>query len=104
MPRDVLELCDGVDLLIHDAQHTAEEYVIKRTWGHCTVEYAIHRFSQSLPTVRTATPNPTPGSSPTGGSNSFTQGGGTSGTNEASTLYAGSAVSLLGFFVAALVL
>ncbi len=38
----MLELCDGVDLLIHDAQHTTEEYVIKRTWGHCTVEYAIH--------------------------------------------------------------
>ena len=42
VPDDVLELCDGVDLLIHDAQHTAEEYEIKRTWGHCTIEYAIH--------------------------------------------------------------
>jgi ribonuclease BN (tRNA processing enzyme) len=42
VPRDVLELCDGVDLLIHDAQHTAEEYEIKRTWGHCTIDYAIH--------------------------------------------------------------
>jgi len=42
VPRDVLELCDGVDLLIHDAQHTADEYEIKRTWGHCTIEYAIH--------------------------------------------------------------
>jgi len=42
VPDDVLELCDGVDLLIHDAQHTAEEYVVKRTWGHCTIEYAIH--------------------------------------------------------------
>ena len=39
---DVLELCDGVDLLIHDAQHTTDEYEIKRTWGHCTIEYAIH--------------------------------------------------------------
>ena len=38
----MLELCDGVDLLIHDAQHTADEYEIKRTWGHCTIEYAIH--------------------------------------------------------------
>ena len=42
VPDDVLELCDGVDLLIHDAQHTADEYEIKRTWGHCTIEYAVH--------------------------------------------------------------
>jgi phosphoribosyl 1,2-cyclic phosphodiesterase len=41
VPDDVLELCDGVDLLIHDAQHTREEYETKRSWGHCTVEYAI---------------------------------------------------------------
>ena len=38
----VLELCDGVDLLIHDAQHTNEEYEAKRHWGHCTIEYALH--------------------------------------------------------------
>ena len=31
VPDDVLELCDGVDLLIHDAQHTADEYELKRT-------------------------------------------------------------------------
>ena len=42
VPDDVLELCDGVDLLIHDAQHTTDEYEIKRDWGHCTIEYAIH--------------------------------------------------------------
>jgi phosphoribosyl 1,2-cyclic phosphodiesterase len=42
VPRDVLELCDGVDLLIHDAQHTTSEYELKRNWGHCTIEYAIH--------------------------------------------------------------
>jgi phosphoribosyl 1,2-cyclic phosphodiesterase len=41
VPDDVLELCDGVDLLIHDAQHTSDEYEIKRSWGHCTIEYAI---------------------------------------------------------------
>ena len=38
----VLELCDGVDLLIHDAQHTTEEYELKRHWGHCTIDYAVH--------------------------------------------------------------
>jgi len=41
VPEDVLELCDGVDLLIHDAQHTADEYELKRSWGHCTIEYAL---------------------------------------------------------------
>ena len=38
----VLELCDGVDLLIHDAQYTVEEFPQKATWGHCTPEYAVH--------------------------------------------------------------
>jgi phosphoribosyl 1,2-cyclic phosphodiesterase len=37
----VLELCDGADLLIHDAQYTAEEFAVKAHWGHCTVEYAL---------------------------------------------------------------
>ena len=37
----VLELCDGVDLLIHDAQYTPEEFGLKATWGHCTMEYAL---------------------------------------------------------------
>ena len=42
VPHELLELCDGVDLLIHDAQHTHAEYTPKRHWGHCTVEYAVH--------------------------------------------------------------
>jgi phosphoribosyl 1,2-cyclic phosphodiesterase len=37
----VLELCDGVDLLIHDAQYTRDEFAEKSHWGHCTVEYAV---------------------------------------------------------------
>ena len=37
----VLELCDGVDLLIHDAQYTPEEFELKAHWGHCTVDYAV---------------------------------------------------------------
>jgi phosphoribosyl 1,2-cyclic phosphodiesterase len=41
VPPEVLELCDGVDLLIHDAQHTRDEYEAKRHWGHCTVDYAV---------------------------------------------------------------
>jgi phosphoribosyl 1,2-cyclic phosphodiesterase len=38
---NVLELSAGVDLLIHDAQYTVEEFPAKRTWGHCTVDYAL---------------------------------------------------------------
>ena len=36
-----LELCDGADLVIHDAQYTVPEFAMKSTWGHCTVEYAV---------------------------------------------------------------
>jgi ribonuclease BN (tRNA processing enzyme) len=35
------ELCQGVDLLIHDAQYTRPEFEQKSYWGHCTVEYAV---------------------------------------------------------------
>ncbi len=37
----VLELCDGVDLLIHDAQFTPELLAERPDWGHCTVDYAV---------------------------------------------------------------
>jgi phosphoribosyl 1,2-cyclic phosphodiesterase len=47
VPRAVLELCDGVDLLIHDAQHTADEFGPKRHWGHCTIDYAVHVARES---------------------------------------------------------
>jgi phosphoribosyl 1,2-cyclic phosphodiesterase len=40
--QSVLELCDGADLLIHDAQYTDEEFATKSTWGHSTVGYAVH--------------------------------------------------------------
>ena len=42
----VLELCRDVDVLIHDAQYTAEEFLAKCDWGHCTVEYAVHVANQ----------------------------------------------------------
>lgn len=38
---DVLELCDGADLVIHDAQYTRNEFSQKSHWGHCTVDYAL---------------------------------------------------------------
>jgi phosphoribosyl 1,2-cyclic phosphodiesterase len=36
-----LELCDGADLLIHDAQYTREEFRQKYYWGHCMIDYAV---------------------------------------------------------------
>jgi phosphoribosyl 1,2-cyclic phosphodiesterase len=38
---EVLELADGADLLIHDAQYTPEEFRERAHWGHCTVGYAV---------------------------------------------------------------
>jgi phosphoribosyl 1,2-cyclic phosphodiesterase len=43
----VLELCDGADLLIHDAQYTTDEFPQKSNWGHCTVDYAVHVAQES---------------------------------------------------------
>jgi ribonuclease BN (tRNA processing enzyme) len=37
----VLELADGADLLIHDAQYTPDEFAERALWGHCTVDYAV---------------------------------------------------------------
>jgi phosphoribosyl 1,2-cyclic phosphodiesterase len=37
----VIELCRGVDVLIHDAQFTPAEYECKKSWGHCTIDFAI---------------------------------------------------------------
>jgi ribonuclease BN (tRNA processing enzyme) len=36
-----LALADGVDLLIHDAQHTAAEFPAKSFMGHSAVDYAV---------------------------------------------------------------
>ena len=38
----VLELAEGADLLIHDAQFTPEEFTRKTHWGHSTAHYALH--------------------------------------------------------------
>lgn len=38
----VRRLCEGVDLLIHDAQYEAHEFALKSDWGHCTIEFAVH--------------------------------------------------------------
>ncbi|MBO0731095.1 MAG: MBL fold metallo-hydrolase [Acidimicrobiaceae bacterium] len=38
----VMDLLDGTDVLIHDAQYTPEEFAEKAHWGHCTIDYAVH--------------------------------------------------------------
>jgi len=43
----VVELCRGVDLLIHDAQYTEGEFALRPDWGHCTVDYAVEVAVQS---------------------------------------------------------
>jgi ribonuclease BN (tRNA processing enzyme) len=43
----VLELCEGVDVLIHDAQFTDAEFAKKFDWGHCTVDYALEVARQA---------------------------------------------------------
>jgi phosphoribosyl 1,2-cyclic phosphodiesterase/CheY-like chemotaxis protein len=36
------EFLHGADLLIHDAQYTAEEYPAKVGWGHSSIEYVVN--------------------------------------------------------------
>ncbi len=43
----VLALCDGADLLIHDAQYTEAEFPEKSNWGHCTADYAVQVAKES---------------------------------------------------------
>jgi phosphoribosyl 1,2-cyclic phosphodiesterase len=38
---DVMELAEGADVLIHDAQYTRAEFQEKSHWGHCTIDYAV---------------------------------------------------------------
>jgi CheY-like chemotaxis protein/phosphoribosyl 1,2-cyclic phosphodiesterase len=39
--RQHIHFLFGADLLIHDAQYTAEEYRTKRNWGHSPADYAV---------------------------------------------------------------
>ncbi len=39
--NSVLELCQGADILIHDAQYTQDEFGKKSHWGHSTYEYSL---------------------------------------------------------------
>lgn len=39
--RDILDLCSGADLLLHDCQYTEAEYTPRRGWGHSTPRQAV---------------------------------------------------------------
>lgn len=39
--QGVLEMCEGVDVLVHDAQYTELEMTHKPAWGHSTVDFAV---------------------------------------------------------------
>ncbi|MFW2381125.1 MAG: MBL fold metallo-hydrolase [Acidimicrobiales bacterium] len=41
VPDEVVKLCKDVDVLIHDAQYSAEEFAGRLDWGHSTPEYAL---------------------------------------------------------------
>jgi phosphoribosyl 1,2-cyclic phosphodiesterase len=42
-----LDLCNGADLLVHDAQYTDAEFAVKSHWGHSTISYAIEVARQA---------------------------------------------------------
>ncbi len=44
---NVLELCDGADLLLHDAQYTEDEFGALPDWGHSTANYAVQVARES---------------------------------------------------------
>lgn len=45
--ESVLELCEGADLVVHDAQYSDEEFAEKSDWGHSTVAYAVRVAAQA---------------------------------------------------------
>jgi phosphoribosyl 1,2-cyclic phosphodiesterase len=40
-PRSSLDLVDGADVLIHDAQYTARECALHSGWGHSSIDQAV---------------------------------------------------------------
>jgi len=45
--RCVVDFAQGVDLLLHDAQFTREEYAIRAGWGHSSIEAALENGRQA---------------------------------------------------------
>ncbi len=42
-----MALAAGVDVLIHDAQHTAEELPARVSWGHSAADYPVRLGEQA---------------------------------------------------------
>ena len=47
VPADVVAVCEGADVLIHDSQYDAEEFARKSDWGHCTPDFALELARQA---------------------------------------------------------
>ncbi|MBI4396848.1 MAG: MBL fold metallo-hydrolase [Elusimicrobia bacterium] len=45
--KNLVEFIRGVDILIHDAQYTIDEYKVKLSWGHSFYEFAIEMALQA---------------------------------------------------------
>jgi ribonuclease BN (tRNA processing enzyme) len=45
--KQVLELCDRADLVVHDAQYTDDEFEALAGWGHSTADYAVRVAGES---------------------------------------------------------
>lgn len=45
--KNLVEFLKGVDLLIHDAQYTIDEYKVKLSWGHSFYEFALELALQA---------------------------------------------------------
>jgi ribonuclease BN (tRNA processing enzyme) len=43
----VLDLCQGADVLVHDAQFDDLEFSMRSDWGHCTADYAVEVAAQA---------------------------------------------------------
>ncbi|MDP8240364.1 MAG: MBL fold metallo-hydrolase [Candidatus Hatepunaea meridiana] len=51
-PKDIISFCQGVDVLIHDAQFTPDEIEKRRGWGHSTyVEVADLAHKAGVPHI-----------------------------------------------------
>ncbi len=48
-PRSGLEVAAGVDLLLHDAQYTDEEYATRVGWGHTSVSHLARYIEDATP-------------------------------------------------------
>jgi phosphoribosyl 1,2-cyclic phosphodiesterase len=48
-PKHYAELCQGADLVLHDAQYTLAEYRLTRGWGHSTFPAVVELCREAAP-------------------------------------------------------